>query len=171
MESYFWTRNQQLPPDASTGSARFQTLFLYEHGAPQDFTLPANDYPSFELSAQTDIIAQTDVTAAPFAYQCVKTIQFLSVFARVIVPPVFGIDKHVLAFRVNGTDVVHGYLGIGNEIRLHGSVWMLLNDTLTLEIRAANRTGTDKILSLPNVMLGAAEIQYLPPSKIEQIAD
>lgn len=164
-------RNQQLPPDAPRGSAQFQTLFLYEHGAAQSFTIPPLQYPSFELDAQTALITQADVSTAPFSYQCTKNIQFLSVFARVIVNPAAGADNHVLAFRVNDADVVHGYLGIGNEIRLHGGVWMLKNDVLKLEIRALNRFGTPKALSLGNVMIGAAEIEYLPPAKIEQIAD
>jgi hypothetical protein len=170
MENFFMVRNQQLPGNAPSGSAVFQTLFLYEHGAVQDFTVNAGDYPSFDLAAQTELVAHADVLASPFQYTCTAKYQFLTVFARLVVNAP-QLDNFVAAFRINNADVVHAYLGIGNEIRLWGGVWMLQNDTLTMEIRAYNRTASTQTLTLENVVIGAAPLQYLPPSALVLASD
>lgn len=164
-------RNLQLPSEVPIGSGAFQTLFLYEHDATQDFTVNGNDYPSFEPETQTSIIPHPDTTTSPFSYTCTEKYQFLTVFARLQLNAAPQLDNFVAAFRINDTDVIHQYLGIGNEIRLWGGVWLLENDVLTVEIRTENRTGSPKILTLDNIAIGGAILQYLPPSALETASD
>lgn len=163
-------RNLLQPADAPLSNV-FATLFLYEHGAPQEFTIATGEYSDFELDAQNGIIEHNNVTTAPFSFTCSQKSQFLGVFVRVQLGAINGLDHHVLAVRINGADVLHEYLGIDNEIRINGVVWLLENDTLTVEIRAENRTGAPTQLILTNVAIGAIEMQYLPPEKIEEVSD
>jgi hypothetical protein len=169
MENFFMVRNVQLPGEAPA-SGTFQTLFLTEQGAAQDFTVNAGEYPSFEPDTQTSIIAHANVVTSPFSYTCTAKYQFLNVFARLLVNAP-ALDNFVAAFRVNDADVIHAYLGIGNEIRLLGGLWLLENDVLSLEIRAYNRTASAKTLTLDNVVIGAATLTYLPPSALALASD
>lgn len=169
MFSHFMARNLQLPLDAPLDNV-FASLFLYEHGAPQEFTIDVGLYPDFELDAQNGIISHANVSTAPFSYTCSKRTQTLNVFLRAQLEA-SNVENHVLAVRVNDADVLHQYLGIGNEIRLNGTVWLLQGDTMKIELRAENRTLATETLTVKEFAIGAAEIVYFPPKKIEEVSD
>jgi hypothetical protein len=169
MQNHMMMRKLEVIPDTRAGG-RFATLFLYEHGTTQDFTINPGEYSDFELAAQNALVEHANAATAPFSFQCTQVSQFLSVFVRAQIAA-SDLENYVLAVRINGADVLHEYLGIDNEIRINGVVWLLENDTLTLEIRAENRTATPKQLTVQNVAIGASELHYLPPSKIEEISD